>query len=61
MLKINPRFDFNKYDFGIGFMLHIENESGKYIRNCKVINYVFGIVLLWFSFGIILEYNGRKK
>ena len=60
MLKIKPRFDFNKYDFGVGFMFHRENESKKYIRNCKVINYVFGIVLLWFSFGIILEYNGKK-
>lgn len=59
MLKIKPRCDFNKYDLGIGFMIHRENESKKYIRDCKIINYVFGIVFLWFSMGIIIEF-GRK-
>lgn len=27
MLKIKPKFDFSKYDLGIGFMIHRENES----------------------------------
>ena len=45
-IKTTPKFDFNKYDCGFGFMIHRENESKKYIRDCKIINYVFGIVLL---------------
>ena len=49
--KIIPKFDFNKYDFGLGFILHRENESKKYIRDKVYINYVVGILFLWFSFG----------
>lgn len=50
-VKVIPKFDFSKYDLGIGFILHRENESKKYIRDKVYINYVIGIVLLWFSFG----------
>lgn len=59
MLKIKPLFEFNKYDLGIGFMFHRENESKKYIRNRKIINYLFGIALLWFSFGFEIEIKGK--
>lgn len=61
MLKIKPRFDFNKYDLGFGFMIHRENESKKYIRDKIIINYVFGIVLLWFSMGIIIEFTRKSR
>ena len=61
MLKIKPLFDFNKYDIGLGFMIHRENESKKYIRNRRIINYVFGIVILWISFGFILEVKGKVE
>lgn len=59
MLKIKPRFNFNKYDVGIGFMMYRENESKKYIRDKIIINYVFGIVFLWFSMGIIIEFSRK--
>lgn len=54
-IKINPQFNFNKYDFGFAVILLRENESKKYSRKHKVINYIFGIVFLWFSFGFEIE------
>lgn len=60
-MKIKPRFDFNKYDFGLGIVFRRENESKKYIRKYKTINYIFGIVLLWFSFGLEVEIIGDDK
>lgn len=54
-IKINPQFNFNKYDFGFAFILSRENESKKYTRKHKVTNYIFGIAFLWFSFGIEIE------
>lgn len=60
-MKIIPRFEFNKYDFGFGIVLRRENESKKYIRKYKIINYIFGIIFLWFSFGIEVEIIGGNK
>jgi len=54
-MKIIPQFHFDKYDLGFGILLKRTNESKKYIRECKTINYLFGIVFLWFSFGIEIE------
>lgn len=59
-MKIIPRFEFNKYDFGFGIVLRRENESKKYIRKHKCINYIFGIVFLWLSFWIEIEIIGGK-
>lgn len=61
MIKIKPKFDFEKYNFGVGFILNREYESKKYIRHCKVVNYIFGFYLLWFSFGILIEYTGKRE
>ena len=58
---IKPHFEFNKYDFGFGIVLRRENESKKYIRKHKCINYIFGIVFLWFSFGLEIEIIGVSK
>lgn len=60
-MKIIPRFEFNKYDFGFGIVLRRENESKKYIRKYKTINYIFGFIFLWFSFGIEVEIIGGNK
>lgn len=60
-MKIKPRFEFNKYDFGLGIVFRRENESKKYIREYKTINYIFGIIFLWFSFGIEIEMIGDKE
>ncbi|MBQ9607814.1 MAG: hypothetical protein IJV15_00045 [Lachnospiraceae bacterium] len=60
-IKTTPKFDFNKYDCGFGFVIHRENESKKYIRDCKIINYLFGIVFLWFSFGIEIEVSRKGR
>lgn len=60
-MKIKPKFEFNKYDFGLGIIFRRENESKKYIREYKVINYIFGVVFLWFSFGIEIEIIGGNK
>lgn len=60
-MKIKPKFEFNKYDFGIGIVFRRENESKKYIREYKVINYIFGVVFLWFSFGLEIEIIGSDK
>ena len=60
-MKIIPRFDCNKYDFGLGIVFRRENESKKYIREYKTINYIFGVVFLWFSFGIEVEITGDDK
>lgn len=60
-MNIKPRFEFNKYDFGFGIIFRRENESKKYIRKYKTINYIFGIVFLWFSFGFEIEIIGDDK
>lgn len=60
-MKIEPRFEFNKYDFGFGIIFRRENESKKYIRKYKTINYIFGVVFLWFSFGLEVEIIGDDK
>jgi hypothetical protein len=59
-IKIRPIYQFNKYDFGIGFILCRENESGKYIRDRKTINYLFEVQLLWFLLGITIEILGEE-
>lgn len=59
-MKIIPIFEFNKYDFGLGIVLKRENESKKYIRKHRYINYIFGIIFLWFSFGVEIEIIGGK-
>ncbi len=60
-MNIKPRFEFNKYDFGFGIIFRRENESKKYIRKYKTINYIFWIVFLWFSFGFEIEIIGDDK
>ena len=60
-MTIKPMFEFNKYDFGIGIVFRRENESKKYIRKYKTINYIFGVVFSWFSFGIEVEIIGDDK
>lgn len=60
-MKIKPIFEFNKYDLGLGIVFKRENESKKYIRKYKTINYMFGIIFLWFNFGIEVEIIGGDK
>lgn len=60
-MNIKPRFEFNKYDFGFGIIFRRENESKKYLIKYKTINYIFGIVFLWFSFGFEIEIIGDDK
>lgn len=60
-MTIKPRFDFNKYDFGLGIVFKRENESKKYIREYKTINYIFGVMFLWFSFALEVEIIGSDK
>ena len=60
-MKIKPQYSFNKYDFGCGLVLRRENESKKYIRKYKTINYIFGVLFLWFSFGFEVEIIGDDK
>lgn len=60
-MTIKPRFEFNKYDFGLGIVFRRENESKKYIREYKTINYIFGVVFLWFSFVLEVEIIGDDK
>lgn len=60
-MKIKPMFEFNKYDFGIGIVFRRENESKKYIREYKTINYIFGVMFLWFSFELEVKIMGGNK
>ena len=60
-MKIIQRFEFNQHDYGFGIVLRRENESKKYIRKHKCINYIFGIVFLWISFWIEIEIIGGKE
>ena len=60
-MKIKPMFEFNKYDFGIGIVFRRENESKKYIREYKTINYIFGVMFLWFSFELEVKIIGGNK
>ena len=59
-MKITPHFEFNKYDFGFGIVFKRENESKKYFRECRTINYLFGIIFLWFSLGFEIELGGKE-
>lgn len=59
-MKIEPHFEFNKYDFGFGIVFRRENTSKIYIRKHRCINYIFGIIFLWFSVGIEIEIIGGK-
>ena len=54
-MKIIPHLQFNKYDFCLGIIFRIENESKKCIRKHKTINYMFGIMFLWFTLGIEIK------
>lgn len=38
-----------------------ENESKKYIRDGKTINYTFGIIFLWFTLAIIITFYKKKS
>lgn len=60
-MKIIPHIEFNKYDFALGTIFRIENESKKYIRKRKTYNIMFGIMFLWFSIGfeITIELNWK--
>ena len=60
-MKITPHAEFNKYDFGLGIVFRIENTSKKFIRNHKTINYLFGIIFLWFSIGIEIEIRRGRE
>ena len=60
-IKISPIYNFDKHTLGIGFILCRENESAKYIRDRKTINYLFEIQLLWFLLGIAIEILGDKE
>ena len=50
-MKITPsvKFEFEKDDIALGILFRRENESKKFIRKNKVINYQFGIMFLWFA------------
>lgn len=60
-MKIIPHLEFDKHDIALGFILRRENESKKYIRECKTINYLFGIILLWFSIGVEIVIEGKSE
>ena len=47
-MKVIPHLEFNKYDFAFGIIFRRENESEKYIRKHKTINYMFGIMFCGF-------------
>ena len=49
-MKIKPMFEFSKYDFGLGIVFKRENESKKYIREYKTINYIFRIIFFMVYF-----------
>ena len=59
-MKIIPHIEFNKYDFSLGTIFRIENESKKYIRKRKTYNIMFGIMFLWFSIGFEIKIELNK-
>ena len=60
-MTIKPIIEFNKYDFGLGIVFRRENTSKKFIRKYKTINYIFGIIFLWFAVGVEIEKVRDKK
>ena len=54
-IKINPEFNFDKYGIGLGIVVNRENESKKFIRDNKEIRYLFAIMFLWFTIGLVIE------
>lgn len=60
-MKMIPRFEFDKNDFGFGILFQRENESKKYIREHKCINYIFGFVFLWFTVWLEVKLIGGNK
>ena len=59
-VKIIPHIEFNKYDFVLGTIFRIENESKKYIRKRKTYNIMFGIMFLWFLIGFEIKIELNK-
>lgn len=59
-IKITPEFKFDKHDIGFVMGLIRSNESAKFIRDCKSINYFIGIVFLWFTIGLDIDLRGDK-
>ena len=57
-MKFKPVFEFNKEDITFGVALQRENESKKYIRECRTIVYRFGIFLLFFAIGFEITLKG---
>lgn len=55
MIKLTPRFEFDRHSFGFGFVFLRENESEKYIRECRTINYLLAIMFFWFTCGFELK------
>lgn len=60
MIKLTPRFEFDRHSFGFGFAFLRENESKKYIREHKTIVYFFGIKFLCFDCGLELKIERKK-
>ena len=60
-MKVIPHLEFNKYDLALGFIIRRENESEKYIRKFPVVNYMFGIMLIWVAIGLEIKVKKHEK
>ena len=60
-MTIKPIIQFNKHDFGFGIVFRRENVSEKFIRKYKSVEYTFGVIFLWFSFGVEIEVRGIRN
>jgi hypothetical protein len=53
-MRIEPKLQFNKHDFGFGIACILENESAKYIRKKRIFTLTCMLIFLWFTLGICI-------
>lgn len=60
-MTIEPRFEFNKNDIGLGAMCIIENTGKKYKCRYEKYHCLLGLSFLWFTLGIVITIRGDVK
>ena len=53
-MRIEPKLQFNKHDFGFGVACILENESAKYVRKKRIFTLTCMLIFLWFTVGICI-------
>lgn len=60
-MKITPIFKYDEYNFGFGVVFNRQNISKLFNRDYRSVEYIFGIIFLWFQFGVEIEVRGIRN